>query len=661
MITRTAFAEGPKLLTQNDSTFTTTFNGIPVAEASDGFDPMVFHKRHFSDGQYRMIFKNDPFGIDETQLWKTSDFSTYTKVSNSIAGNSDQFEDHIVLPDGTFVLYQSPTQDGGTSVWTGTSLTNLTKLGTPIPEPDGGVFYDEANETIHIYTEDQDHTTGPGSDKLSHWTTPDDDLLNATQQRDAIDLTSVPWHTGDPDIIQMSGTYYMFTDQAINHPYYRIAVFRSDNLQDWTLFQKNINPQRSGGDMVVTRYNGSFVGFTEYDNYAEDQDFGVGQWQVSFVEDETDQNVQVALEGGGAQGLDRSFTTTAGAVNQPVGVLQLQPEDAGVTLESLAVRSDGSSSSGVERIRLYSSTDNAFDASEDTRLAEKSVTGGQFPSELSFTGLSHNLGIGRYIFLTTSLAESAGGDVSISIQSESEITLAQGQISSVNGTDESTFDWLPLSSSPSTLPVELTTFRAELVGDAPNDPASHGPGTERSVQLRWQTASETGNAGFAVERRRAEGGSAVDGGPRWETVGFVEARTPTGTTTEPKSYRYLDERIPFAADSLSYRLRQVDINGRTTFSSVVTVARQVSEIRLLSTHPNPVRTRLTVQYSVPQRSEITLTIYDVLGRKVRTAKRSVVNGRRTEVLGVSDLSSGVYVLRLRGQNSVTSKKFTVVR
>ena len=51
------------------------------------------------------------------------------------------------------------------------------------------------------------------------------------------------------------------------------------------------------------------------------------------------------------------------------------------------------------------------------------------------------------------------------------------------------------------------------------------------VALTWQTASETNNAGFHLDR-------AVDAGP-FVDIGFVEG---AGTTTEPQSYRFTVDR-----------------------------------------------------------------------------------------------------------------------
>jgi len=644
-----------------DSGFETRFTGIPVPDADDGFDPLVFHKRHFSDGQYRVIFKNDPFGIDETQLWKTPDFSNWTKVSNSIAGDADQFEDHIVLPNGTFVLYQSPTQNGGTSVWTGQELTNLTKQGTPIPEPDGGVFYDETTGTIHIYTEDQDNTTGAGSDKLSHWTTPDDDLLDATKQRDALDLTGKSWHTGDPDIIEVSGVYYMFTDNTTNHPNYRIAVLRSTNLYDWTLIQNSINPQRSGGDMTVTRYDGSFVGFTEYDNYADDRNFGVGQWEVSFLGRAADQKTRIAVTGGGTGGLGRNFQVVPGEANQAVGVLRLQPDSTGTTLSGLTIHNDTTGTTGVSQVGLFGSFDRSFNPSEDTRLATKS-TNGSIPTEVTFSNLSDSLGTDRYLFLTVSLTSDARGIVSAVVRNQGDFVFSDGRIDSVNGSDQITFQDLSLSGSSSPLPVELAGLEARVAGPADTGTESSGE-PEEVVRLQWRTTSETGNAGFVIERRQV--GETARENPRsvWETIGFVESKAPGGTSSEARTYRFRDKRLPFEADRLEYRLRQVDIDGSERFSETVAVERGTGALRLRAPHPNPARTQVTVQYTVPDQEEqkVKLRLYDALGRRVRSVRLNAKQGRHEQSLSVSGLASGAYILRLSRAGQSVTRKIMVVR
>ena len=197
-----------------------------------------------------------------------------------------------------------------------------------------------------------------------------------------------------------------------------------------------------------------------------------------------------------------------------------------------------------------------------------------------------------------------------------------------------------LASDSEPLPVELSGFNATLDG-------------EDAVRLTWTTASETGNAGFEVQRRAgdANGGS-------WTTVGSVEGK---GTTTEPTSYRYVDEGLPYEADQLTYRLKQVDTDGSSSYSKEVTVSREVKEAELLGTYPNPARTQATLRYAVPERQDVKIYLYDVLGRRVQTVVDGEREGRHKQQLDTSRLASGVYFLRLRAEGATKTQKLTVVR
>jgi len=189
------------------------------------------------------------------------------------------------------------------------------------------------------------------------------------------------------------------------------------------------------------------------------------------------------------------------------------------------------------------------------------------------------------------------------------------------------------------LPVELTDFKA--VRNA------------ASVELRWTTASETNNAGFRVQRRAGDGDEGS-----WTIVGSVEGE---GTTTEPTSYRYIDEELPYEADRLTYRLKQVDTDGSASYSKEVTVNREVKEVELLGTYPNPARTQATLRYAVPEAQDVRVALYDMLGREVRTVVNSQKEGRHEETLDTSGLSSGVYFLRLQAENVTKTQKLTVVQ
>ncbi|MFB6249480.1 MAG: T9SS type A sorting domain-containing protein [Salinibacter sp.] len=195
------------------------------------------------------------------------------------------------------------------------------------------------------------------------------------------------------------------------------------------------------------------------------------------------------------------------------------------------------------------------------------------------------------------------------------------------------------------IPVELTEMGATLKEEG------------RAVALTWKTASETGNAGFEVQRKA---------GPeaQFRRVGFVEG---AGTTSEPQTYRFVDEDLPYAADTLRYRLRQVDTDGSAQVTDPTVVARGgPSELTLKETYPNPARNRVTVRYAIPESrrdeaSEVTLRLYDVLGREVRAVRLPARAGRHERQVSVSGLASGVYILRLRAGGASQTRRLTVVK
>ncbi|PEN12506.1 hypothetical protein CRI94_13305 [Longibacter salinarum] len=195
------------------------------------------------------------------------------------------------------------------------------------------------------------------------------------------------------------------------------------------------------------------------------------------------------------------------------------------------------------------------------------------------------------------------------------------------------------------LPVELARFDAHVAGE--------------NVALTWQTLSETGNDGFAIERR-AEEPPGAEKNQAWTRVGFVDG---AGTTTAPQDYRFLDRSVPYEAEHITYRLRQIDVDGTETVSEPVTARFNVpNELRLHKTGPNPVTNTITVRYETPQSGVVRLSLYNVLGQRVKTVHLgSPGAGRHRTQIDVRDLASGTYFLRMKHKTGMATQQFTVVR
>lgn len=192
--------------------------------------------------------------------------------------------------------------------------------------------------------------------------------------------------------------------------------------------------------------------------------------------------------------------------------------------------------------------------------------------------------------------------------------------------------------SGGSIPVELTTFDAVQDGDA--------------VVLRWTTASETINAGFAVER-------LADGGA-YKELAFVSG---AGTTTEAQTYTWADIVLPFESDALRYRLRQVDFDGSYAYSPEVEVTRAVPQaVRLLAPYPNPASHQAWFRYEVTRQEDLCIELLDVLGRRVAVlAEGPHAAGRYEADWSLARLSSGVYQVRLVGDSAAHTRPLVVVR
>lgn len=189
-------------------------------------------------------------------------------------------------------------------------------------------------------------------------------------------------------------------------------------------------------------------------------------------------------------------------------------------------------------------------------------------------------------------------------------------------------------SSNSALPVELTGFEVEP--------------TNNRVHLSWETASETNNKQFKVQRRT--------GDQAFETIGEVEG---AGTTYEPQSYQFYDGNPSEGTNY--YRLKQVDFDGSHEFSAIKAVnfegGDRSIDLALKQVSPNPFQREIQVVYTLPSAKAAQLRLRNVSGEVVDEWTQSGNRGKNMYTARPPQgLSKGTYILSLiTDQNRVTRK------
>ena len=192
------------------------------------------------------------------------------------------------------------------------------------------------------------------------------------------------------------------------------------------------------------------------------------------------------------------------------------------------------------------------------------------------------------------------------------------------------------------IPVELASLTAKAERD--------------NVIIEWQTATETNNQGFELQRKKA----GTEG--NWTIAGYVSGK---GTTTERQSYQYIDKQLK--AGKYVYRLKQIDLDGTIEYSPEIEVEVAIPEEYVLyQNYPNPFNPATTIEFSLPEKSEVVLSIYNSLGEKVREiVNGSMEAGYQRVVFDARELPSGTYVYQINAKGStksfIQSKKMALVK
>ena len=186
-------------------------------------------------------------------------------------------------------------------------------------------------------------------------------------------------------------------------------------------------------------------------------------------------------------------------------------------------------------------------------------------------------------------------------------------------------------------PVELQSFTASLAANV--------------VTLDWSTATETNNKGFEIERSSDNS--------NWNAIAFVAGK---GTIAEQQHYSYSDNLSGIEPSKLYYRLKQIDFDGSFKYSSIAAVAVTPLEFSLSQNYPNPFNPTTSISYQVPEKSFVTLKVYDLLGKEVAAlVNEDKASGKYTVVFNASNLPSGIYIYKLTADNFTAVKKLMLLK
>ncbi|MEP7142470.1 MAG: T9SS type A sorting domain-containing protein [Ferruginibacter sp.] len=181
-----------------------------------------------------------------------------------------------------------------------------------------------------------------------------------------------------------------------------------------------------------------------------------------------------------------------------------------------------------------------------------------------------------------------------------------------------------------TLPVTLTNFTAVF-------------NSSKKAELKWQTVNEINANYFSVER--SENGN----------IFYEIAKVKCGNNPAGNNYSYED--IPLSNETIYYRLKEVDTDGKFTYSKTVTLHQDFAgSIKII---PNPAYKNCTIYFEAIPKDKAVLKIFGMDGRQ---QKQIMLKAAQTAAkLDLSSFAAGIYLCRLEISGKTFTQRLIVAR
>lgn len=163
----------------------------------------------------------------------------------------------------------------------------------------------------------------------------------------------------------------------------------------------------------------------------------------------------------------------------------------------------------------------------------------------------------------------------------------------------------------------------------------------KTAQLHWQTTNEIHTAYFNIQR-------SMDA-MHFSNVGVVNAVNQPGVN----NYSYADNIAGISAKILYYRLQEVDIDGKATYSKIVSINPDETEASY-AIYPNPAKDYFNlISSGLEDLKGAQLSIIDLAGHVViKQTLLANVNQR----VSISSLAKGIYIIKIVKPTGVVTRK-----
>ena len=167
------------------------------------------------------------------------------------------------------------------------------------------------------------------------------------------------------------------------------------------------------------------------------------------------------------------------------------------------------------------------------------------------------------------------------------------------------------------LPVKFASFTAQQVNG--------------KVALNWSTASEQNNKHFEVQRKISNGG--------YQTIATIPSKASYGNSGVVLNYSLDDIENLSGKGQVYYRIRQVDLDGRSGYSEIRSIRNNAKKFNI-TLYPNP--SSDLVRVTIPEGAGLVdVSVSDMSGKEIIRW-----NATSQKNLQITNLKPGMYTVRV---------------
>lgn len=180
------------------------------------------------------------------------------------------------------------------------------------------------------------------------------------------------------------------------------------------------------------------------------------------------------------------------------------------------------------------------------------------------------------------------------------------------------------------LPVELISFKAKEVNE--------------KILLSWETATELNNEKFEIEYAKA--------GKEFIKIADVKG---AGTSFKRTKYSFTHHHPKPGLNY--YRLKQIDIDGSTEYSKIISINLTGEKFQIGEFYPNPNHLGFaSLDFISKTESSINISVIDLTGKILYQNMKQIFEGENDLVFDFTSIGKGVFIIRIENERNLFYKK-----